>query len=64
MYVGDDTTDEDAFRVLGADDFGVLVGERSTAADYRVPAQCEVSRLLNWLVGVLEGEMPEEKRDE
>jgi len=62
VYVGDDTTDEDAFKVLGEDDFGVLVGERSTAADYRVPAQCEVSRLLNWLVGVLEGEMPAEER--
>ena len=60
VYVGDDTTDEDAFKVLDERDFGVLVGERSTAADYRVPAQCEVSRLLNWLVGVLEGEMPED----
>ncbi|MDS0261526.1 trehalose-phosphatase [Haloarcula sp. S1CR25-12] len=58
VYVGDDTTDEDAFRVLGPGDFGVLVGERSTAADYRVPAQCEVSRLLNWFVGVLENEAP------
>ncbi|MBX0287181.1 trehalose-phosphatase [Haloarcula salinisoli] len=63
VYVGDDTTDEDAFKVLGEGDFGVLVGERSTAADYRVPAQCEVSRLLNWLLGVLEGEMPEEDRE-
>jgi len=62
VYVGDDTTDEDAFRVLGDGDFGVLVGERSTAADYRVPAQCEVSRLLNWLLGVLEGEIPEDER--
>ncbi|MDS0282038.1 trehalose-phosphatase [Haloarcula onubensis] len=60
VYVGDDTTDEDAFRVLGEDDFGVLVGERATAADYRVQDQAEVSRLLNWLVGVLGGEMPEE----
>ena len=64
VYVGDDTTDEDAFRVLGEGDFGVLVGERSTAADYRVPAQCEVSRLLNWLVGVLDGELPDAERDE
>ncbi len=64
VYVGDDTTDEDAFKVLGADDFGVLVGERSTAADYRVPDQAEVSRLLNWLAGVLEGELPAEDRDE
>ena len=59
VYVGDDTTDEDAFRVLEEGDFGVLVGERSTAADYRVPDQAEVSRLLNWFVGVLDGEMPD-----
>ena len=64
VYVGDDTTDEDAFEVLDEGDFGVLVGERPTAADYRVSAQCEVSRLLNWLVGVLEGDVPEEERDE
>ena len=64
VYVGDDTTDEDAFKVLGEGDFGVLVGERSTAADYRVPAQCEVSRLLNWLVGVLDGELPEAEREQ
>jgi trehalose 6-phosphate phosphatase len=63
VYVGDDTTDEDAFKVLGPGDFGVLVGERSTAADYRVSAQCEVSRLLNWLIGVLEDEIPEDRED-
>jgi len=59
VYVGDDTTDEDAFRVLGDGDFGVLVGERATDADYRVPAQREVSRLLGWFVGVLDDELPE-----
>jgi trehalose 6-phosphate phosphatase len=64
VYVGDDTTDEDAFRVLGEGDFGVLVGERETAADYRVTAQCEVSRLLNWLVGVLDGEVSADGRVE
>jgi len=53
VYVGDDTTDEDAFAVLGADDFGVLVGERSTAADYRVPDQPSVAGLLDQLVAVL-----------
>jgi trehalose 6-phosphate phosphatase len=63
VYVGDDTTDEDAFRVLGEGDFGVLVGERSTAADYRVSAQCEVSRLLDWLVSALRGERPTERED-
>jgi len=55
VYVGDDTTDEDAFRALDEDDLAVLVGERSTAADYRVSSQAEVSRLLNRLLGVLDG---------
>ena len=64
VYVGDDTTDEDAFRVLGDEDIGVQVGERSTAADYRVPAQCEVSRLLHWFAGVLDGEVPDDQRAE
>jgi len=36
-YFGDDTTDEDAFAALGANDVSVLVGpERATAAHYRV----------------------------
>jgi len=64
VYVGDDTTDEDAFEVLGEGDFSVLVGERETAADYHVPSQCDVSRLLNWLVGGLDGEIPGEEQTE
>ncbi|WP_277542146.1 trehalose-phosphatase [Haloarcula laminariae] len=60
VYVGDDTTDEDAFEVLGAGDFGVAVGEHATAADYRVPTQSAVSELLTRLAGVLDGETPDE----
>ena len=39
VYVGDDTTDEDAFRALAGDERAVTVkvGEGETAARYRVP---------------------------
>jgi trehalose 6-phosphate phosphatase len=51
LYVGDDVTDEDAFRVLdenGAlDGIGVLVGEHETAADFRLGSQRDVGELLD-----------------
>ncbi|QLH84839.1 trehalose-phosphatase [Halosimplex pelagicum] len=55
LYVGDDVTDEDAFRALddesGAlDGIGVLVGERETAADYRLESQRDVGELLDLVV--------------
>jgi trehalose 6-phosphate phosphatase len=37
MYLGDDVTDEDGFRALGADDLTVKIGDGGTAARYRVP---------------------------
>lgn len=37
LFLGDDVTDEDVFRVLGPDDLGVKVGEGETAAHERVP---------------------------
>jgi len=51
VYVGDDTTDEDVFRVLdpGAGEAGIVVGDRETDATHRVPGQRDVSRLLYWL---------------
>lgn len=36
VYLGDDTTDESVFAVLGADDVGVKVGAGPTGARYRV----------------------------
>jgi len=56
VYVGDDTTDEDAFRTLESGDLGVLVGDRDTAADYRLTDQADVSQLLAWLNGTVESE--------
>ncbi|WP_324665441.1 trehalose-phosphatase [Haloarcula sediminis] len=61
VYVGDDTTDEDAFGVLDEGDLGVLVGDRATAADYRVSTQYEVSRLLDWVADALGDDAPEEE---
>jgi len=53
LFVGDDVTDEDAFRAVAGDGFGVLVGDRSdTAATVRVPDTDCVTVLLGWLATV------------
>lgn len=50
MYVGDDTTDEDAFRALQPSGIGILVGDRpDTDADYRIESHEQVPSLLEWL---------------
>jgi trehalose-phosphatase len=59
LYVGDDTTDEDAFAVLGDDDFPVLVDDAHAHyerprgavahARYAIPGTTEVVRLLHTL---------------
>jgi trehalose 6-phosphate phosphatase len=50
VYVGDDTTDEDAFRAVRPDGVGVLVGSRdSTASASRLPDQTTVAPFLTWL---------------
>lgn len=50
VYLGDDTTDEDAFRAIRPDGIGVLVGSReSTAAHVRLPNQSVVAPFLDWL---------------
>ena len=48
VYVGDDVTDEDAFRALHERGIGVLVAEipRPTAAHYSVQNVAEVRELL------------------
>jgi len=52
LYVGDDVTDEDAFEALRerGDGLGVLVGDRQTAADYRLGSQRDVRELLDLVV--------------
>ncbi|HSM37589.1 MAG TPA: trehalose-phosphatase [Longimicrobiales bacterium] len=48
VYIGDDTTDEDAFRALADDPraLTVRVGEGETAARYRLP---DVDAVVAWL---------------
>ena len=49
LYLGDDVTDEDAFRALDADDVTVKVGDGPTAARYRVADPPAVVELLGEL---------------
>ena len=53
VYLGDDVTDEDVFRVLGADDVGVKVGAGETAAAHRVADPAAVRALLEQLADLL-----------
>jgi trehalose 6-phosphate phosphatase len=54
VYLGDDVTDEDAFRALRDRGIGIFVGEpgdldRSTAATFTLRSPDEVGRFLNAL---------------
>lgn len=59
LFIGDDTTDEDAFATLGGPDIGVKVGEGDTIAEFRIADTAEVAQLLvtlcalrsDWLAG-------------
>jgi trehalose 6-phosphate phosphatase len=55
IYIGDDATDEDAFRALGQQGIGILVSEQSrpTAARYSLKNPAEVERFLRALVAHL-----------
>lgn len=52
IYIGDDRTDEDAFRMLKERGIGILVGEKPgpTAAKYSLRDPAEVERFLRALV--------------
>ena len=50
LYLGDDTTDEDAFEAIQPEGVGIYVGaDTATAADYRVATQEDVLLFLRWL---------------
>ena len=55
IYIGDDRTDEDAFRALGQCGAGILVSEqpRPTAASYSLKDPTEVERFLRELALLL-----------
>lgn len=48
VFLGDDVTDEDAFRAVTRG-LGVLVGARPTAATYQLDGIADVDTLLRWL---------------
>ncbi len=51
IYIGDDSTDEDAFRALGQEGAGILVSEQSqpTTANYSLKDPAEVEHFLRAL---------------
>jgi trehalose 6-phosphate phosphatase len=53
LYLGDDVTDEDAFRVLGPGDVPVKIGEGDTLARYRVGHPTDALAVLNRLAALL-----------
>ncbi len=53
IYLGDDRTDEDAFRALGGDDVTVKIGDGATAAAHRVPDPAAAVALLEHLADLL-----------
>lgn len=55
LFIGDDTTDEDAFATLCGPDVGVKVGEGETSARFRVSDTTEVARVLALLSRRREG---------
>ncbi len=58
LYIGDDVTDEDAFRALGDQGLSILVSEhpQETAANYVLADVAEVHRFLDLLVLRFKGE--------
>ncbi|GAA4719098.1 trehalose-phosphatase [Isoptericola chiayiensis] len=50
LYAGDDTTDEKAFAVLGADDLTLKVGDGETLAEHRVHGADDVADVLERLL--------------
>jgi trehalose 6-phosphate phosphatase len=52
LFAGDDVTDETAFARLRPGDVGVKVGSGDTAAEHRVDAPPDITRLLQLLVEV------------
>jgi trehalose-phosphatase len=49
VYLGDDVTDEDAFRAVGGDGLTIIVGARPSAAELRLPGPPAVEAWLRAL---------------
>jgi trehalose-phosphatase len=53
LYVGDDVTDEDVFKSLKKNDYGIRIGKsRSSKAAYYLKSQKEISFFLQRLVKI------------
>jgi alpha,alpha-trehalase len=59
LYIGDDTTDEDAFRAIGDRGVTIVVGQerRHTAAHYKLLDPAEVAKFLHMLALLAEKEV-------
>jgi trehalose 6-phosphate phosphatase len=53
VYLGDDLTDEDGFRALGASDVTIKIGDGETAAHHRVPDPAGALAVLARLADLL-----------
>jgi trehalose-phosphatase len=51
IYIGDDVTDEDAFRAVGSDGITIGASERVSGAEFHVDGPADVERLLHSLDG-------------
>ena len=63
FYLGDDTTDEDAFAILDDGDVGILVASQSreTAARYTLKDPSEVGMFLEGLLDIIDGSAEEDQ---
>lgn len=66
VYIGDDLTDEDAFRALRGRGIGILVAEQPqpSAADYRLKDPDQVAELLRHLIAKQGRQNPPDTRAE
>ena len=51
VYIGDDVTDEDAFRAVREDGIGIAASDRVRGAAFRLDGPDGVNRLLHSLDG-------------
>jgi trehalose 6-phosphate phosphatase len=55
IFIGDDVTDEEVFKLKNVDVFGIHIGtDDQTAAPYYLEQQSAMPGLLNSMVGMLE----------
>jgi trehalose 6-phosphate phosphatase len=52
VYLGDDVTDEDAFRAIGADGLTIIVGDRASEAALRLSGPPAVEAWLRGLTAL------------